>query len=63
MLFGGTVAGASAAATCGTGLLTAPPGHRATVHRQAKRRLPLAIIVRGCGAMSLFVLSGERVLV
>src|SRR5437763_2323468 len=58
MPFGGTVAGAPAAATCGTGLLTAPPGHKATAHRQARRRPQMAMIVRSCGAMGLFVLSG-----
>src|ERR671931_650943 len=63
MLFGGTVAGASAAATCGTGLLTAPPDHRATAHRQARRRPQMAMIVRGCGAMCLFVLSGTWVFI
>src|SRR5919201_5203652 len=63
MLFGGTVAGAPAAATCGTGLLTAPPGHRATAHRQATRRPPMAMRVRGCDAMCLFVLSGTRALI
>src|SRR5205823_569971 len=47
MLFGGTVAGASAAATGGTGLLTAPPGHRDTAARQANKRPQLTMIVRG----------------
>src|SRR5205085_4132883 len=63
MLFGGTVAGAPAAATRGTGLLTAPPGHRATAHRQTTRRPPLAMIVRSCSAMSMFVLSGTWALI
>src|SRR3954453_9369247 len=47
MLFGGTVTGGSAAATCGTGLLIAPPGHRVTAARQATRRPQLTMIVRG----------------
>src|SRR5918911_3199772 len=63
MLFGGTVAGAPAAATCGTGLLAEPPGHRATTHRQARRRPQRAMIVRGCDAMYLFVLSGTWALI
>src|SRR5437763_16957229 len=57
MLFGGTVAAALAAAARGTGLLTAPPGHRVAAPRQANKRPQLAMIVRGCGAMCSFVLS------
>src|ERR671930_142081 len=60
MLLGGTVAGAPAAVTCGTEVLTAPPGHKAAAHRQARRRPQVAMIVRGCGAMCSFVLSGKR---